>query len=102
MLAKDSLPPTIKPLNFRNEQWISNYKYLEFELDDDFSGIQSYRGTINGKWILLEHEPKDKRLTYDFNDIDFDGATLNIVLEANDGVGNKQQFSATVYRKSKR
>ena len=51
---------------------------------------------------LLEHEPKEKHLTYDFNDIDFDGATLNIVLEANDGVGNKQQFSATVYRKPKR
>ena len=102
VLAKDSLPPTIKPLNFRNEQWVSNYKYLEFELEDDFSGVQSYRGTINGKWILLEHEPKDKRLTYDFNDIDFDDAALNIVLEATDGVGNKQEFSAIVYRKPKR
>ena len=36
-------------------------------IEDDFSGIKSYRATINDQWILMEHEPKNT-LTYDFSD----------------------------------
>ncbi|MEL0301002.1 MAG: M23 family metallopeptidase [Flavobacteriaceae bacterium] len=99
VLTKDSLAPTIKPLNFKDQQWMSNYKFLEVEVDDTFSGIKSYRATINGQWILLEHEPKDKTLTYNFADIEFDQTQLDFELEVEDQVGNTSVFNATIFRK---
>lgn len=99
VLKKDSLAPTIKPLNFKDQQWMSNYKFLEVEVDDTFSGIKSYRATINGQWILMEHEPKDKTLTYNFADIEFDQTQLDFELEVEDQVGNTSVFNATIFRK---
>ena len=99
VLTKDSLAPTIKPLNFKDQQWMSNYKFLEVEVDDAFSGIKSYRGTINGQWILMEHEPKNKTLIYNFRDIEFDQTQLNFELEVEDQVGNTSLFNATIFRK---
>ena len=99
VLTRDSLAPTIKPLNFKDQQWMSNYKFLEVEVDDTFSGIKSYRATINGQWILMEHEPKDKTLTYNFADIEFDQTQLDFELEVEDQVGNTSLFNATIFRK---
>ena len=99
ILTKDSLAPTIKPLNFKDQQWMSNYKFLEIEVDDEFSGIKSYRATINEQWILMEHEPKDKTLIYNFADIEFDQTQLDFKLEVEDQVGNQAVFKATIFRK---
>ena len=99
VLTKDSLAPTIKPLNFKDQQWMSNYKFLEVEVDDEFSGIKSYRATINGQWILMEHEPKDKTLIYNFSDIEFDQTQLDFELQVEDQVGNTSVFNATIFRK---
>jgi hypothetical protein len=99
VLTKDSLAPTIKSLNFKDQQWMSNYKFLEVEVDDEFSGIKSYRATINGQWILMEHEPKNKTLIYNFADIKFNQTQLNFELEVEDQVGNSSVFNATIFRK---
>ena len=99
VLTKDSLAPTIKPLNFKDQQWMSNYKFLEVEVDDEFSGIKSYQATINGQWILMEYEPKDKTLIYNFSDIEFDQTQLNFELEVEDQVGNTSVYNATIFRK---
>lgn len=99
VLTKDSLAPRIKALNFNDQQWMSNYKFLVVEIEDEFSGIKSYRATINDQWILMEHEPKDKTLTYNFEDIEFDQTQLNFQLEVEDQVGNKAHFEATIFRK---
>jgi len=101
ILTKDSLAPTIKPLNFKDQQWMSNYKFLEIVVDDEFSGIKSYRATMNGQWILMEHEPKDNTLIYDFSDIEFDQAQLDFELEVEDQVGNQSGFKATIFRKQR-
>ncbi len=101
ILTKDSLAPSIKPLNFKDQQWMSNYKFLEIEVDDEFSGIKSYRATMNGQWILMEHEPKDKTLIYNFDDIEFDQTQLDFELEVEDQVGNQSVFKATIFRKKR-
>ena len=78
---------------------MSNYKFLEVEIEDEFSGIKSYRATINDQWILMEHEPKDKTLIYNFEDIEFDQTQLNFRLEIEDQVGNTAEYTATIFRK---
>ncbi len=99
IISRDSISPKIVPLNFKNKQWLSNYSFLKFKITDDYSGIKSYRGEINGKWILLEHEPKKNTLIYDFDDLKFDQALHQLNIEAEDFAGNKTNFSTDFYRK---
>ena len=97
VLTKDFLAPQIEALNFKDQQWVSNYKFLEMHLKTTF-GIKSYRATINDQWILMEHEPKKNTLTYDFSDHRFKQAKLDLKLEVEDQVGNKSVYKATLFR----
>ena len=98
-LARDSVAPTVMPDNFKKNQWLSNYQSLNLKIDDDFSGIKKYRGTINGEWVLFEYEPKRKILTYDFFDKYSEKLKHNLELEVEDNVGNKKIFKTTFFRK---
>ena len=72
------------------------------KIDDDFSGIKKYRATINDQWILFEHEPKRKMLTYDFQDIDFRNHKLKLKIEVEDQQGNVSNFETDIFRKPKK
>ena len=98
-LARDSVAPKISPSNFRTNQWLSKFKFIKVKISDDFSGIKSYRGTINGQWVLFEYEPKRKLLTYDFSDKVFEQAKHELELEVEDNVGNKSIYKTIFYRK---
>ena len=98
-LAKDSVAPKIFPSNFRPNQWLSKFKFIKVKISDDFSGIKSYRGTINGQWVLFEYEPKRKLLTYDFSDKVFEQAKHELELEVEDNVGNKSIYKTIFFRK---
>lgn len=97
----DSIAPEIRAVNFKPEQWLTNFSFLKFKIKDNGTGIKSYRGEINGQWIRLEYEPKEQSLTYDFNDLDFDESAHHLTIEATDFVGNKSIFKTTFFRKPK-
>tara|TARA_A100001011_G_scaffold400858_1_gene520019 strand:- start:8497 stop:10140 length:1644 start_codon:yes stop_codon:yes gene_type:complete len=99
VLSRDSISPEIKSVNFKNKQWISNNKFLRLKISDDYSGVKKIHGEINGKWILLEYEPKTNSLTYDLNDIEFEEALNKLKIEAEDNAGNKALFERDFYRK---
>ena len=99
VIASDITSPSIKAVNFRNNQWLSGFKFLKIKIDDDFSGIKSYRGTINEKWILFEYEPKQKLLTYDFSDLTFETEKHELEIVVEDNVGNKTLFKTLFFRK---
>ena len=101
IISRDSIAPEIRAQNFRNNQWVDNYNFLNFKISDDYSGIKKYRGEINGKWILLEFEPKKNKLFYNLNDNDFDATLHNLKIEAEDQVGNKTVYKIKFYRKTK-
>ena len=97
--VRDSLAPTVVPNNFNPEQWLSKFKFLSLKINDDFSGIKKYRGSINGEWVLFEYEPKKKMLTYDFSDKYFENVKHKLKLEVEDNVGNKKIYQTTFFRK---
>jgi hypothetical protein len=98
-LERDSIPPKIVPSNFEPNQWLSKFKFLKIKISDDFSGIKSYRGNINGEWVLFEYEPKGNLLTYDFSDKTFKLSKHKLELEVVDNVGNKSVYKTTFFRK---
>jgi len=99
IITRDSIFPSIKPIGFKKGDWMSNKKYLKIHVSDDYSGIKKYHGTINGKWVLLEYEPKNKTLQYNFKDINFKNAELNIEIVVEDFAGNKSRYITKVFRK---
>ena len=99
LITKDSIPPTIKPLNFFTGKWMSKNTFIKFTIEDDFSGIKKYEGKINNKWILLEYEPKNKTLIYNFNDIKFNETRLNIELNVIDNANNISTYKSYIFRK---
>ncbi|MFD2585728.1 M23 family metallopeptidase [Croceitalea marina] len=98
-LAKDTTPPSIKPRNFKEKQWLSNYRYLSLEIADDLSGIKTYSATLNGEWILMEYEPKTRTITYNFDDKINGKTQCNLKVMATDNVGNSTTFTHTFFRK---
>ncbi|RED49613.1 M23 family metallopeptidase [Seonamhaeicola aphaedonensis] len=99
-LATDTIKPTITPVNFKDGQWLSKYRYLKIKIDDEGSGISNYRATINGKWILMERDNyKDKTITFDFNDGIVTDTKNILKVIVTDNVGNNSTFEALFYRK---
>lgn len=99
-LAFDREPPTINPLNFRNKKWMSNYDTLEIEIDDEETGIQDYKATVNGEFLLMEYDYKTKQLTHYFEDGIFQDGKNDFKLIVTDKVGNTSIFEAEIYRKN--
>lgn len=98
-LAKDTVPPKIRTKNFKEKQWLNNYKYLSIHISDDLSGINTYSATLNGEWILMEYEPKKNTLTYNFDDKILDKKQCKLVVTVTDNVGNTSTLSTSFYRK---
>lgn len=98
-LAKDTIAPKIKPRNFKENQWLNNYRYLSLQISDDLSGIKTYNATLNGKWILMEYEPKTKTITYNFDDNIVDQTQCNLKVVVTDNVGNTTTFEQTFFKK---
>lgn len=82
----DTVAPKITPLNIIPNRNMANYKTLEIKIGDNLSGIKSYRGTIDGKWIIMEYEAKKAKLFYTFDNLT--KGKHEFKLEVTDGVGN--------------
>ncbi|NNC70767.1 MAG: M23 family peptidase, partial [Flavobacteriaceae bacterium] len=97
-LFSDNQKPEIRPINFKNDQWLTNYNYLKLRIHDKLSGIKSYRAEIDGEWILMEFDAKRGLLIYDFNDKELSGEKHTLKLMVVDNVNNTNTYIATFYR----
>ena len=74
---------------------------LKFTISDNLSGIKSYDGYLNGKWILLEYESKTKKLTHCFSDGIVDEGKNDLKVVVTDNVGNSTIFETQFFRSQK-
>lgn len=66
-IAMDTIPPFVKArTNFKLKS-LAGQKRLAFTIKDQLAGIKSYRGTIDGKWVLFEYDAKNDLLFYSFD-----------------------------------
>lgn len=98
-IAMDTISPTIKPVNFQDNKWLSKYRYLKVKIDDELSGISKYRATVNAQWILMEYDYKTNTLIHDFNDGIIKDTKNELKIIVTDNVGNSSTFEATFFRK---
>jgi murein DD-endopeptidase MepM/ murein hydrolase activator NlpD len=100
-LLKDGTPPKIKCDKNIGGKWISDLAELKFTISDNLSGIKSYDGYLNGKWILLEYESKTKKLTHRFSDGIVDEGKNDLKVVVTDNVGNSTIFETQFFRSQK-
>lgn len=93
----DTIAPIVTPSNFdlkgARQSDFSTLKKIQFKMSDNFSGIASFNAFIDGKWVLMEYEPKGKLIWYTFDEHCGKGKH-SLELRVMDKVGN-----LTVYKK---
>jgi hypothetical protein len=100
-LIKDGKPPKIKSDKRIGGKWISNLNELKFSISDELSGIKSYDGYLNGKWILLEYDSKTKKLIHRFSDGIVAEGKNDLKIVITDNVGNSTIFETQFFRSQK-
>ena len=99
-VEQDTIPPSINPLQQYDQRWLSNFKTLQFKIDDKETGINSYNAKINGKWALFEYEPKKKELLFNFDEyFTLEGAKHSLEINVIDNVGNESTHTLEFFRK---
>jgi len=98
-VAVDKTPPSITPLSIKDKKTLTNPAKVQFKIADDLAGIKTYRGEIDGKWVLFEFEPKSKILSYTFdkNRMAF-GKSHLLRLVVIDYQGNSNEYKAVIYK----
>lgn len=100
-LVLDTIPPVVSIAKPIEGKWLSDRKTIQFTISDGLSGIKSYNGYLNGKWILFEYDNKTKKITHNFSDgIVAEGANeLKIIVM--DNMGNSTIFETRFFRSQK-
>ena len=100
-LVSDTVAPKITMNAPVEGKWISAQKTIQLSISDDLSGIKSYNGYLNGKWVLFEYDNKTRKITHYFSDgIVAEGANdLKVVVT--DNVGNSTTFETHFFRSQK-
>lgn len=91
----DTVAPSIKPIKFESN--MSDFTYMSFSIDDTLSGISSYQALVDGAWILMEYDPKNKKLIHYFDEKISAGAH-KIELIIDDKVGNENRLNLQFVR----
>jgi hypothetical protein len=62
----DTVPPTIVPLNISDGKAMASATRISLRISDNLSGIHTFNGYIDGKWVLMEFDNKTSTLFYTF------------------------------------
>lgn len=101
-LAKDTIAPRITIAKPIEGKWITNQKTIQLTISDGFSGIKSYNGFLNGKWVLFEYENKTKKITHYFDDGVVAEGKNDLKVVVTDNVGNSTIFETQFFRSQKK
>ena len=93
----DTTGPRIIPRNIKNGASLKLAKGIFLWIGDNLSGIKTYSGKIDGKWVLMEWDYKTKVLSYTFNG-DIAAGKHIFDLTVSDNKNNISHFTADFYR----
>ncbi|MNJ93200.1 Murein DD-endopeptidase MepM [compost metagenome] len=67
-VAIDTIAPNIVPVNIANGKNMAGISKMSFRISDGLSGIKSFNGYIDGKWVLMEFDTKTASLWHNFDE----------------------------------
>lgn len=67
-VAIDTIAPHIIPVNIANGKNMAGIAKMNFRISDNLSGIKSFNGYIDGKWVLMEFDTKTASLWHSFDE----------------------------------
>lgn len=89
-VSKDITPPKITPVN--PERWVSQRKIV-MRMSDNNSGIKSYKGLIDDKFVLFVNDSKNPNYTYHFDSERIEkGKSHKFTFTATDMCGNTSTY----------
>jgi hypothetical protein len=98
-LAVDTVVPKITPLIFTEQKTLKDPVSLKFKVADSLSGIETFRGTIDGKWVLFEYDLKNNLLSYTFDKERFEfNKEHSLILEVTDFKGNTSTYKTKFHK----
>ena len=101
-LAKDVTAPKIAIAKSIENKWITAQKSISLTISDDLSGIKTFSGYLNDKWVLFEYESKLKRITHTFNNDYLLVGANKLKVVVSDNVGNSTIFETQFNRSQKK
>ena len=87
----DTIPPKIAPTNIFENKNMAGNSTITVKIADNLSGIKSFKGSIDGKWVLMEYESKKAKIFHTFDNLPKGAHIFDLTLI--DGVGNESKVS---------
>ena len=99
VLAVDTIAPKIISLSIADKKTLKETGKLRFTITDNLSGIETFRGTIDGQWVLFEYDLKNNLISYTFDKKRLQlGKNHFLNLETTDYKGNTSKYKANFYK----
>lgn len=88
-IAQDTQAPVITPLNAAG--WVGKQRF-QFRLTDNLSGVKTYRGEIDGQFVLFEMNNRSV-ITYTFDPERLERGKHTLHLRVTDAAGNESSHT---------
>ncbi len=88
-IASDVTSPVITPIN--PSAWVASQK-ITFKITDNLSGIKTYRGEIDGNFVLFELDGKKALATYSFDKKRLSRGNHKLTFTLIDNCGNQSVY----------
>lgn len=79
----DTIAPKITFQNYNKSNFSFSGQQILIKITDDLSGIQSYNGFVDGKWILMEYDAKNDLLTGSLEQFNKDQHDFKLIVKDN-------------------
>lgn len=96
-IAIDTIAPNITPLNISSGKNMAGLSKMSFKISDALSGIKSFNGYIDGKWVLMEFDAKTASLWHAFDEQTTTGKH-NFELVVTDMKDNTKRYTVDFFR----
>lgn len=100
-LVTDTVAPTITIAKPIEGKWVSSDS-IQLSIADKLSGVKTYNGYLNGKWVLFEYDNKTRKITHRFSDGRIQEGANELKVVVADALGNSATFETRFFRSLKK
>ena len=93
VVLRDTIAPSLNVLNLAKGATVKKGQKVRVTATDGLSGITFYEATIDGKWVLLQHDAKNRLYWHEFEG-DLTPGSHTIVITMKDEVGNTKTWES--------